>query len=162
MTNEKDKPSENPQTIGELYDLAHSRKTGEDKKVGLKYARVSDDMADRMQRELALDAHGCDHQINEQFIRHAEKGHDEDGEWRGDQVPVTKADYEMIPDVVGNPERIKIVGYTWQNLPIIQFKKRVNGHLLVLEVFHGGKRSRYLEFLSLYKYRHKPGKGEAS
>jgi len=161
--NEKENPLDFPKTIGELYDLAHSRKTGEDKKVGFQYAKVSDDVADRIQRELGLDTHGFDHQINEQFIRHAEKGHSGDGEWRKEQVPVVKADYEMIPDVVGNPERIKIVGQTKrEKLPIIQFKKRVNGHLLVLEVFHGGKKSRYLEFLSIYKYKHTPQKGEAS
>ena len=60
-------PWETPATIGELYDLAHSRKTGEDKKIGGKYAKVSDDVADRIQRELGLDTHGFDHRINEQY-----------------------------------------------------------------------------------------------
>ena len=150
-----------PKTIGELYDIAHSRPCGEDKKVGFKYAKVSDDVADRIQRELGLDLHGFDHQINEQFIRHAGDGHDEHGEWRKGQIPITREDFEKIPFVVNQPDKIKIVGKTSQNLHIIQFKKRVNGHLLVLDVVHGGKRSRYLEFLSMMKYKSHPKKREA-
>jgi len=147
---------ETPTTIGELYDLAKSRKTGEDKKVTLDYAKVSDDLADRFQRELNLDIRGFVHRLDEQYIRHADDGHDAIGEWRKDQIPITKSDYEMLEYVVNTPDDIKIVGKTRQNLPVVQFRKRVNGHIIVLEVLHGGKRSRYLNFLSMYKHRIQP------
>ena len=153
---------EAPQTIGELYDLAHSRKTGEDKKVTLDYAKVSDVLANRIQRELHLDVHGFVHRIDEQYIRHADDGHDAVGEWREDQIPITRSDYEALEHLVNEPDEIAIIGKTRQNLPVLQLKKRVNGHLIILEVFHGGKRSRYLNFLTMYKRRIRPQKGEAS
>jgi len=151
-----------PQTIGELYDLAHSRKTGEDKKVTLDYARVSDELAGRIQRELHLDVRGFVHRIDEQYIRHADDGHDAVGEWREDQIPIIKSDYESLEHIVNEPDDIAIIGKTRQNLPVLQFRKRVNGHLVVLEVFHGGKRSRYLNFLTMYKRRVRTKKEEAS
>ncbi|MCL2701187.1 MAG: hypothetical protein FWE88_05785 [Phycisphaerae bacterium] len=74
--NEEDRPLETPKTIGELYDLAHNRKAGEDKKVAFDYAKVSDELADRIQRKLHRDVRGFVHRIDEQYIRHADDGHD--------------------------------------------------------------------------------------
>jgi len=150
---------ENPITTGELYDLAHSRKHGEDGKVALKYAKVSIEVADRIHKELGLDVHGFVHRMDEQFIRHADGGHDADGEWRKAQVPITRTDYENIERVVESPDKIAVVGKTKQGLPIIQFKKQVNGHLLVLEACHDGKK--YLNFVTMYKHVYEPKKGEA-
>ena len=150
---EKNGPQEIPKTIGELYDFNFTRRRGDDRKVGITYGEVSDHVADRLQKELGLEVHGFDLRINEQGIRHAEDEHGADEEWRGEQLPLEKSDYEKIPEVMENPEKIKLVGYTRQNLPLIQFKKRVNGHLLVVNAFHGGKKSKYLEFQSMYKYR---------
>ncbi|MCL2701188.1 MAG: hypothetical protein FWE88_05790 [Phycisphaerae bacterium] len=63
---------------------------------------------------------------------------------------------------MNDPDEITVIGKTRQNLPVLQLIKRVNGHLVVLEVFHGGRRSRYLNFLTMYKRKIHLKKEEAS
>ena len=87
-----DGPSEAPKTIGELYDFTFTRKRGDDRKVGIIYGKVSDRVADRMKKEIGLDAHEFDLRINEQGIRHAEDQHGKDEEWREEQLPLEKSD----------------------------------------------------------------------
>ena len=149
---------ENPKTISELYDLAKSRRHGEDGHAFVDYGRVGNRVADRVKHELGIDIRGFVLRIDEQRIRHAEAGHGEESEHRGNQVPLCKSDYEMLEEVVNNPDNIQPGRDTKQGMKTLQFTKRVNGHVLVIQAAH--RRKKFLSVVTMWKYECET-KGEA-
>ena len=132
-----------------MFDRALSGKHGENIKAEDEYAKLSDAEADRIQTSTGLDVRGWIHFISADEIRHAWNRHGPDSY---DPIPLTKADFELIHDVIVHADRITYPGLTDTGLPAILYEKRVNGHLVVVEEKRG-KKGKRLAFKTMYKQK---------
>ena len=74
------------------------------------------------------------HSLVGESVVHSRNKHGETAEKRNDQLPVTDADYEMIPEVIRSPDSItRGAEKTRRGLDTIVYTKRVNGHVLIVE-----------------------------
>ena len=128
-----------------------NRKRGEDASATETYASVSDDVANRIQQATGLDVRGGRHVISGSEILHALKRH---GPGSGDHRPITREDFANLYEVITNADEIGDAGKTDLGLPGIMYKKRVNGHTLVVEEYrHGRGRKKRLAFKTMYKIK---------
>ena len=140
-------------TIGAMFDKVTNRKPGENVSDAEEYAKVGDAEAQKIQAAIGLDIHGYVHFISAFEILHALNRH---GEKSNDPLPITKADFERIYDVITNYDEIVYEDNTGAGLPGILYKKRVNGYIFVVEEYRQGKGKRKrLAFKTMYKTRKK-------
>ncbi len=100
------------------------------------YAPVSEGMAARIKTATGLDVSGYQHHLRPDEIRHVKKGHSNVG----------PADYERLPEIVGNPDTIES-GKEKRGRKRVVYTKRFNGtHYVVEEVWTGQKRLALVTF----------------
>jgi len=143
---------ENPTNLGEFFDIA--TKNGAKGTAYFYYGEVDNEEARRIQDATGIDTRGAVRLINEQEIRHAMWGHDERGEHREGQEPITRKDFETIREYVRTADKIGLSGKTDQGLDLIRYQKRVNGHIVVIEEFR--RKKQVLAFKTMWKYKTKP------
>ena len=100
------------------------------------YARVSPEEAKRISEATGLNINTWYiHTLSGEAITHTLNRHGIGNEQRKDQLPITEADFERIPDIIKNPDEISIgiERVTGGNNDTIVYKKRINGHILIVE-----------------------------
>jgi hypothetical protein len=88
-----------------------------------------------------LDTSGFRHTVDAYEARHVAKGHGVPGteDDRG-QLAITSADWEMIPEILANPDVVYGSVTRW-NLPGLVYEKRVDGHVIYIEEVRTGTRT---------------------
>lgn len=104
-------------------------------KVWADYARVTPEEAQQLSESTGLNIdERYVHSLVGESVVHSRNKHGETAEKRNDQLPVTDADYEMIPEVIRSPDSItRGAEKTRRGLDTIVYTKRVNGHVLIVE-----------------------------
>jgi len=139
--------------IGAMVDRIVNRKRGENISDAEEYAKVSDAEAEKIQAATGLDVHGYVHFVSAFEIQHALNRH---GEKSNDPLPITKADFERIYDIIVNYDDIAYEDNTGAGLPGILYKKHVNGCIFVIEEYRQGKgNKKRLAFKTMYRTRKK-------
>lgn len=98
---------------------------------------ISDETADKIQDSTGIDVHGYGHALDGSSIVHILNRHGEGGTSLKDfpnQVPLTARDFNLLPGVIEDADVIEPGGKNR-----IVFKKRINGHFIVVE----GTRNRF-------------------
>ena len=92
---------------------------------------ISDETADKIQDSTGIDVHGYGHALDGSSIVHILNRHGEGGTSLKDfpnQVPLTARDFNLLPGVIEDADVIEPGGKNR-----IVFKKRINGHFIVVE-----------------------------
>jgi len=135
--------------IGSVFDATVNRKRGENAIAMEVYAPVDSAEAHRIQVATGLDVQGYSHSIGGYEILHVLKKH---GEGNGDPRPITKEDFENLHEVMITADEIVNEGTTHIGLPGITYRKRINGHIVVIEEYrHGKGNKKRLAFKTMYK-----------
>jgi hypothetical protein len=93
---------------------------------------------------------GYTHVIESTEIQHALKGHGETGEFRFDQISITRDDFAKIPMIIKTADHIEYAGKSKRrNLDVIRYIKKENGVTYILEEVRRGRKK--LAFLTMYK-----------
>jgi len=145
-----DAGSDGPKSIGEFYDLSLEG-GGRDGIKYFSYAKPSDEEVKRILEETGVDVSDTTRFISDQRIIHARNRHSEENEEIRGQEPITREDFEKIPEYIRTADKISIVGKTDQGLDVIRYQKRVNGYIVVLEEHR--KRKKILDFSTMWKYK---------
>ena len=104
-------------------------------RVWVDYARVTPEEAQRLSESTGLNIDDrYVHSLVGESVIHSGNRHGGRTEKRSDQLPITDADYEMIPEVIRSPDSItRGTGKTRRGLDTIVYTKKVNGHVLIVE-----------------------------
>lgn len=92
---------------------------------------ISNETADKIQDNTGIDVHGYGHALDGSSIVHILNRHGEGGTRLKDfpnQVPLTARDFNLLPGVIEDADVIEPGGKNR-----IVFKKRINGHFIVVE-----------------------------
>jgi len=81
-----------------------------------------------------LDLTGYELKMSADDIRHAMKAHGPGNETEADQTPVTKLDFEMVPEIWRNPDAVSVKGRS------VQFSKALVGDVYVGEAIRSPKK----------------------
>jgi hypothetical protein len=103
--------------------------------------------ADRIKDATGIDLSGYAHNLDGSSWHHILRNHGH--ELRPGQLSITKEDIEALPLVVSEFDHVQTVGTNSRGLQLIRFKKRINGHVLVVEEI---RKKRSLAVVSAYKY----------
>ena len=121
------------------------------------YRKVDQAEADTIKQAANLDVSGFEHGIDEAAIRHVlnHHGNSETESARG-QVAITLDDFVKIPEIT-DPSKADEIDYnakTEDGLPAIHYKKRYNGHVIVVEEVRTGRKR--LALKTMWKTRSAP------
>lgn len=120
-------------------------------KPAYKYAKmdpISESDAMAYHQATGLDLNGYQHEITSHEVKHALKQHGGDSERLRGQIPITREDFSLLPEIT-RPENIVGVEKGKRKQDIILYEKRVNGHILAVEEVLVGRQT--LRFLSMRK-----------
>lgn len=112
------------------------------------YASVTKEQADRISNSTGIDVTGYIHQMQGSEITHALNRHGKES--GGFQISITPEDLEQVPEIIANAESISITGKTKQGHEVIEYRKRSNGHTVVIEEIRTGRKK--LAFKTMYKF----------
>ncbi|MDD3001854.1 MAG: hypothetical protein PHF29_08885, partial [Candidatus Riflebacteria bacterium] len=123
-------------SIKEVYEAATDQEN-KGRKVWHDISRVTAEEAAHLSAKtgLAIDENTV-HMIDSDGVRHAFNGHGHESEHQRGQIPITSEDLEKIADVLGNYDSVeKLQGLNKLGHEVIQYKKRINGHIFFLEEY---------------------------
>ena len=119
----------------DMEEFVAAATSPEGKKIGrsiwVDFAPISDETADRIQENTGIDVHGYGHALDGSSAVHILNRHGEDGTSLKDfpnQIPLTARDFSLLPGVIEDADVIELGGKNR-----IVFKKRINGHFIVVE-----------------------------
>jgi hypothetical protein len=95
--------------------------------------RISNDVAQRVKNAMKIDVRGWTYTIDADFFRHALGGHGLGYEWRTDQVAISKEDFQQVPEIMRNPDKIQ-KGKTEDGKDGIIFVKHVDGTIYYFQI----------------------------
>jgi hypothetical protein len=146
-----------PQAIRDLFQRLSKLDLSRENP-SLAYHRVDTTQAQAIKQATGLDVEGYAHVLDAAALRHIIKRHG--NEHRQGQLPVTEDDVAMLPDVVTAWDEVRYERKNKQGLDVIQFKKRINGHVFVVtEVRTGLMR---LAPKTMFKFPSAPGGSAAT
>ncbi len=123
--------------LGELVELAYSNPAAPRQRVAL--GQVTPELAETIFAATGLRLSGYLHVLDHYAVRHALKEHGDEGrERRRGLEAVTETTFRLVPLVVLSPDEIEPAGQTSTGLDVLRFKKRINGHLVVVEEVRAG------------------------
>jgi hypothetical protein len=100
--------------------------------------------AARLKTATGLDLHDYQHRIESSAVRKILSDHG------ADPIPVTKSDFEKLPQIVSDPDQILMSpALTKQGLRAITYQKKFDGSILVVEEIRTGKNK--LALKTMYK-----------
>ncbi|HXP61056.1 MAG TPA: class I tRNA ligase family protein [Dongiaceae bacterium] len=118
--------------IQDLIELSYSSPGAKRRRVG--FGQVTEDIASRIRLATNLELNGYIHVLDNYGVRHTRKEHGDPGaERRRGQEAVDDATFCLIPWVVLAPDSIEYGGKSSTGLPVLRFKKQINGVLVVVE-----------------------------
>jgi hypothetical protein len=101
---------------------------------------TASDIAIGLFKSIGIDVTGFPHVVDNSAIRHGFKNHgDAKAEQSRGQEAITAEDFARIPEVLASPDSVMLDGETNIGRKAILYKKRFNGHLLVVEEVRTGK-----------------------
>ncbi|MEW6234076.1 MAG: hypothetical protein AB1656_01695 [Candidatus Omnitrophota bacterium] len=106
--------------------------------------------AERIREITGIDVVDYVHIIDKDGVNHVIGKHGEGKERKGVE-PITKEDFYLIPQIVGNADEIMKGGVNDKGLKVIKYKKRINGDVYYLEEIRYGKKK--LALVTFYKSR---------
>lgn len=116
----------------------------EGKKIGgsiwIDFDPISDETADKIQESTGIDVHGYGHALDGSSVVHILNRHGPKGSAFKDfphQLPITPDDFNLMPEVLENPDVIENTRGASSGNERIIFKKKVNGHALLVEEVRG-------------------------
>lgn len=139
-----------PGTMGELVDLALSRKDGN--KTFLDIGPVPEALVQRLRDEAGIDAAGWSFVIDEAAVRHIFKQHgDAQTEAARGQVTITKGDLAHLADVVAHPDSIERAQEQKDGMGTVIFKKKIDDNYVYVQELRAGRKK--LAAKTLWKAR---------
>ncbi len=138
-------------THATVADLIKDSLTGGGNSKFVDFSRVTDSEADMLREAFGVDASRFVHSISEADIRHALEEHGPGRETAADQEPISADDIALIPEIIADPDLVKPAsdGEHYG----LQYNKRVNGTLVVIEVV--ATRKEKLRFKTMRKHKAK-------
>ena len=116
----------------------------EGKKIGgsiwIDFDPISDETAGKIQESTGIDVHGYGHALDGSSVVHILNRHGPKGSAFKDfshQLPITPDDFNLMPEVLENPDVIENTRGASSGNERIIFKKKVNGHALLVEEVRG-------------------------
>ena len=118
--------------IRQLVELTYSRPGAARERVAL--GQVTPALAERIQSLTGLRLAGSLHVLDNYGVRHARKEHGQPGEeQRRGQEAITDDTFLDVPWVLSAPDEVELAGKNSNGLDMLRFKKRINGHLVIVE-----------------------------
>jgi hypothetical protein len=113
---------------------------------------VSKKQAIEIMKLTGVETEGCERIMDTQYIRHSIRnhGHVKTEKSRG-QIAISLDDFELVPDIISNPDTIKYLGKNSLKQDVIEYKKRINDLYFVVEAVRVAKRGNTLVFNTIYK-----------
>ena len=107
-------------------------------------------IADRIKADTGIDVAGFTHVLDRSGVRHAIKQHgDPKREAARGQLPVTEADFALLPEVLANPDTIENAGKTKQGRDAIRYSKAIGDQIFYVEEVRTGRKR--LAPVTMYK-----------
>jgi hypothetical protein len=119
------------ESIGELFDVA--TRPGVDGTRRVYYGEVNEETVRKFKEETGIDISGTRQAIYEKDLRHTLKVHGEGNEKDISQIPITKSDFEKLPEYMKAAEIESIQWNRKRGVHVIQYKTRANGHVIMIE-----------------------------
>ena len=159
--NNPKKGKEQMQSIGELVDFVLKNPTTTETKF-VDYEVVDSAGAEKIEQATGINVKDFTRRLDTHAVQHIFKEHGSaEQEATRAQLPITKEDFERIPDVLKTPNIIVKGGISKMNkLPTIVYIKRINGFIVVIEEIMESKKreTKRLPLLSMRKHKVKPNK----
>ncbi|MGN0024971.1 MAG: anti-CBASS protein Acb1 family protein [Candidatus Avelusimicrobium sp.] len=119
------------------------------------YREVAQKEADRLYSATGLDLAGFVHQLTAGGIRHIFKSHgDEHTEKARGQLPVTKEDILLIPNITGDFDEVALAKEKSEGRAVLIYKKKIGDMYFYYETV-GGKKNKTLQPKTMYKRKAK-------
>jgi hypothetical protein len=115
---------------------------------------VGPDEAERVKNETGLDIAGRQHVIASDYLQHIERRH---GPLSGDRTPLTEDDYQLLPELISNPDQVTMSPKLHLGMPVIEYRKQI-GDLYIAAEFVRPKAKE----LVLLSYLKRPGWSDAA
>ncbi|MEW6237155.1 MAG: hypothetical protein AB1656_17370 [Candidatus Omnitrophota bacterium] len=112
---------------------------------------VMPEEAARIKEFVQINVLNYEHVIESDGINHLRKRHWEESEKDEKNVPMKKDDLYLILEIIGNADEISRAKNSQRGLPVIRYKKRLNGYYFILEEIR--KKKKKLALLTFYKER---------
>jgi hypothetical protein len=144
--------------IKELYESV--KKKIIPKKI-LRFWEVDENEAQIIEKNTRFKVEGYIHILDPQQLKHILDEHgDPEHEAKRGQVAITETDFQLIPDIIRNPDSIeRTKTYVWDKrkkmyklVEGIKYTKRVDGHIIYIEEVLTGQNQ--LSTGTIYKYIH--------
>ena len=110
--------------IGLLFDFAISE-AGREFRVEA-YRVLSAEEADKVQKLIAEAVEKYEHVLDTHAIRHTIKQHSGEREYLRGQLPITRDDFLLLPDVVSDPNALEYADKTKQGRHVVVYEKIIN------------------------------------
>lgn len=137
--------------IREVVSVAEE---GTNEAVVEKYHEVTQNEADRLKKETGLDVSGHSHALDNYSVRHIMKEHTGEREVLRGQIPLTKEDFEKIPEIVTDWDRARHAGKTNIGREGILYKKKIGDFFYLIEEVRTKRKT--LVPVTFYKKRATP------
>lgn len=106
----------------------------------VRYMPVHPDLGSAVKDAIGLDLSGYAHALDGSAVTHILSRHGEGNERNKGHVPVTRADFMRIPEVISNPDSVSYLGKNKRNQELIRYQKRINGHVFFVEEVRTGRK----------------------
>ncbi|MDR2390739.1 MAG: hypothetical protein LBE84_03540, partial [Planctomycetota bacterium] len=150
--NQDTRPAE--EQIADLYEMTQA--IPENNNLFADIGSVTAETAKRVKEKTGIDITGYTFVIDSSGIKHALDKHGVGKETEGDQQPITRDDFILIPEVLAHPEQIESAGKNDMGNDLIRFSKNFNGMLYVVEERRTGRRKLALQ--TIYKKKGLPSR----
>jgi hypothetical protein len=146
-------------SIRALVDHALTPGTGERKRF-VQYGAINPEQAARLKADTGLDLEGYRRNLDNSAVRHVWQQHgDPQAEIRRGNLPISKVDFERLPELLERPDASLLVGKNRLGQDIILSAKRVNGYYVIAEEVRG---NRVLNLTTIYKKSAHPPANDAT
>lgn len=119
--------------ISKLHDDVRAERIPSTEKRAVRFAEVEADEAAKLKAATGLDLVGYKHSVDTFGIRHSYSEHGGDAEIKRGQLPISKEDFERIPEIIANPDKIELIGKDAMKQDLIRYTKRFNGTTYYVE-----------------------------
>lgn len=137
-----------------IREVVSAAEDGTNEVVVENYHEVTKSEAARLKEETGLDVSGYSHAVDNYSVRHIMKEHSGEKEILRGQIPVTKEDFEKIPEIVTTWDRASYAGKTNIGRDGILYEKRIGDVFYLIEETRTKRKT--LVPVTLYKKRATP------
>lgn len=123
-----------------LYDRTVSREIAGNERHAIRYGLVDEQVGLAIKSATDQDLEGYRHSVDNQAILKILKDHGRDAtEAPRGQIPVTREDIALIPEIVARPDLIESAETSSYGAPLIRYVKRFNGTTYFVEEVRRGR-----------------------